>query len=46
MLTKTLGWAVVSVCALCLVWWMLDPVGFANNSFFTYLKLQSSGYHR
>jgi len=46
MLTKTLGWAMVLLCAICAVWWLLDPIGFANNPVFRYLKLRSSGYYR
>src|ERR1035438_3625640 len=46
MLTKALGWAIVSLCAVCLVWWLLDPTGFASNPVFRFLKLQSSGYYR
>ena len=46
MLTKVLGWAIVIACFIAIVWWLVDPVGFANNPLFTYLKLRSSGYHR
>jgi hypothetical protein len=47
MLTKTLGWAIVSLCAVCLVWWLLDPIGFASNPVFRYLNLRSSGnFHK
>jgi hypothetical protein len=46
MLTKGLGWAIVSLGVVCVVWWLLDPTGFANNPVFTYLKLRSSGYYR
>jgi hypothetical protein len=49
MLTKTLAWGVVALCVISVVWWWLDPVGFANNpvlSFFKDLSLRSQGYHR
>lgn len=46
MLTKTFGWVIVSLCTICLVWWLLDPIGFASNPVFRYLNLRSSGYYR
>ena len=46
MLAKTLGWAIVSLCAICAIWWLLDPIGFAGNPVFRYLSLRSSGYFR
>jgi hypothetical protein len=47
MLHKTLGWTIAAVCAVGVVWWLLDPVGFANNPVISYLKrisLQSSEF--
>jgi len=49
MLTKTLAWGVFLVCAVSLIWWLVDPVGFSQNPVFNYLKLlslRSSGYYR
>jgi hypothetical protein len=46
MLTKTLGWVIVSLCGICLVWWLLDPIGFASNPVFRFIKLRSTGYYR
>jgi len=49
MLTKTLAYGVIALCAISAVWWWVDPVGFANNPvlrFFKDLTLRSEGYHR
>jgi hypothetical protein len=42
MLVKTLGWAIVSLCVASVVWWLVDPVGFASNPVFSYLKRLST----
>ena len=49
MLTKTLACVVISLFVLCLVWWLVDPVGFSENAFFLYLKqlsLELPAYRR
>jgi len=46
MLSKTFAWGVIGVVGIAVVWWLLDPVGFAQNPLFTWLTLRSQGYHR
>lgn len=38
MLTKTLAWLVISLFAVSLVWWWLDPLGFSRNPVLTWFK--------
>ena len=38
MLTKTLAFAIIGAFVVGVVWWLVDPVGFANNPVIVYLK--------
>jgi hypothetical protein len=38
MLTRMLGWIILSTFVICAIWWWTDPAGFANNSVLNYLR--------
>lgn len=38
MLTKGIGWAIVGILAAGIIWWLIDPVGFANNPLLVSLR--------
>jgi hypothetical protein len=41
-LTKTLAFGTIAVFVVGVAWWLIDPVGFANNPVIAYLKNVSS----
>jgi len=38
MFTKGIGWAIVAVLAAGIAWWLIDPIGFANNPLLVSLR--------
>jgi len=42
MLTKTLAYGIIALFVVSVAWWLVDPVGFANNPVIAYLKNVSS----
>lgn len=42
MFSKGVGWAIVAVCVAAIAWWLIDPIGFANNPLLVFLRNVSS----
>jgi hypothetical protein len=38
MFTKAVGWGIVALCLVTVAWWLMDPLGFANNPVIVYLR--------